>query len=311
MKNVSAGLAEFNSATVNAYIDTIELFFPRRSRPKLPYWVTVKLEECPDQNGNVWGYRAYFNQPDRHTIVRLDRVARECDGIVCRFDLAIDIQPHSPERAGEIKRRILRTAVLRWRKVGYMLDFENGNCWVQWRKGEKRYSRNLELYADRHNRFTGEVDCVHLELRFLRANTIRKQGIHSPRDLLQLNPKELFDKHVAFSKAGEEHVRDIVRRHVKEDREKYKGRTTSAFLDQYRASIHRKIKRALIRLQLDRAQIIRDRMGKITKVIPRLFELPCTLVWDWGAMKTFDNFEKDDEVCIEHNNKDFVVTCDR
>jgi hypothetical protein len=215
---------------------------------------------------------------------------------VCRFDLAIDIQPDRLEQAGEIKQRILQTAVLRWRKAGPMLDLENGTYWVKWEKGQRRYSRNLVLYGDRHNRFTGEVDCVHLELRFLRPNTIRKQGIHFPRDLLKLNPKEVFNKHVAFSNAGMKYAQEIVRRHVKEDIEKQKGRQASIFVDRYREAIHRRIAYVLRRTGQDRAQTVKDRIRTTKKgmpmLIPPMFDMPCSLC-EGDGLKSLRIFSKE------------------
>jgi hypothetical protein len=52
--------------------------------------------------------------------------------------------------------------------VTYWIDYNSLSCY-----------RNLVLYHDKSNRFTGELDCVYLELRFLWARIVKGQGIRT------------------------------------------------------------------------------------------------------------------------------------
>ena len=67
------------------------------------------------------------------------------------------------------------------------------------------------LYDDKPNRITGEVDCVHFELRLIGAEVTRRQGLHKPSDLLALNPQQLFERHVKWTNAGASYVKKLMR----------------------------------------------------------------------------------------------------
>lgn len=223
-------------ATCHPYLDTVEVFFPctltqeQYRALKRIGWV----KECRDRRNRLWGYRLIRNQPDVQTLLRLDHAASRYRGVLCRFDLAVDLP-------GFLRERIVRTALLRWAH-GPMRDYNETIYWVQWPKGKRRPSRNLVLYEDECNRITGELDCTHLELRFLRAAVIRRQGIHRVRDLININPSALLEKHVRWSDDADRHVSEVVRRAVKADCEKYRGRKTSALMDRYRADRHRRVR---------------------------------------------------------------------
>jgi hypothetical protein len=109
---------------------------------------------------------------------------------------------------------------------------------------------------------TGELDCVHLELRLLNANAIRRAGCLSPSDLFHLDPQRVFERYVKLTNLDPEKVRrqveQVVRRAVSDDRKRYRGVRTNDFIDRYRASIPRRIRGLFHRLQIERAQTVKD-----------------------------------------------------
>jgi hypothetical protein len=124
---------------------------------------------------------------------------------VSRFDVALDMQCDKPSG---LREQILRRLVLKWRPKGAMHEVSDTVYW-----GRHRHSRrNLVLYTDKHNKMTGELDCVHLELRFLRSDIIRKQGIARPSDLIKLDPKALFAKHLKWTNLADRYVKKITRK---------------------------------------------------------------------------------------------------
>src|SRR5262249_52170997 len=145
-----------------------------------------------------------------------------------------------------------------------------------------RAFRNLILYSDKVNKITGEVDCVHLELRFHRAVMVRRQGIHSVRDLLHLNPRELFDKHVTFSDIAERYVNLRVRKETSRQRKRYQGLDVSPAADRYHASIPIRVRHLLHKLGHDRAQYlrhIRRPRYKVNSSNSVDFDIPEQLEW--------------------------------
>ena len=52
----------------------------------------------------------------------------------------------------------------------------------------------LSAYADRHCKVTGEIYCMHLEWRMQGSAALRQSGIHSFRDLNNLDPRQFWAK---------------------------------------------------------------------------------------------------------------------
>jgi hypothetical protein len=189
------------------------------------------VEECRTRHGQLIGCRVIRNQPSKAVLHPLDQLAQRHRGVLHRVDVALDIEP----RPG-LGDKIVATAVLKWSKSASH-DFEHTVYWGYRTRSGRRSRRSLALYDDKHNRMTGELDCIHFELRLMGADIIRRQGLHRARDLLTLNPKELFEKHVKWSDAGESYVRKIMRKESDRYRRKYGGKQVSVVMDRFLASI--------------------------------------------------------------------------
>jgi hypothetical protein len=161
------------------------------------------VEECRNRHGRLVGCRVIRNQPSKATLQQLDQLARKHRGTLHRIDVALDIEA----RPG-LRDRIVSTARLKWSRKGQMHEIERTVYWVY----RKRSRRNLVLYDDKAFRLTGELDCIHLELRLIGADVIRRQGFRRVSELFELNPRQLFERHVKWSDAGESYVRKIMRK---------------------------------------------------------------------------------------------------
>ena len=182
--------APLSGLIISPYIDTVEVFFwhlPRNSPWR-------QLRALGTLRHSKWGWRLSRNQPSCVTLLELDRLARRLYGVVSRFDVALDLQV---DDADKLQNWLVRSTSLRWRKAGPLVTYQGEpRYWAP-----KRSPRNLVLYGDRHNKITGEIPCVHLELRF-RGKSVRAQGIRHPGYLIELNPRRLFAKHVRWSDLG-------------------------------------------------------------------------------------------------------------
>ncbi len=265
---------------VFASIDTIEVFVPPNvsAEQRRAFDRYGHFKPCGAKN-QLFGYRLIVNRPDLKTLQILDRLADETGSVICRFDICLDIQPFDGATAEQLIVWITSAAILKWRRRGPMQDYENGAVYWQMKR-RKRPNRNLVVYKDEVNRVTGELNCVHLELRFFRADTIRRQGVERITDLINLNPSELFSKHLKFTDIGTAHVQRVQRQAVKEDREQYRQKDTTEFTDQYRASISRRVRGFMHRFGYDRSQHVRDNFQnrKISTIEP-LFVIPHELSW--------------------------------
>jgi hypothetical protein len=172
--------------------------------------------------------------------------------------LALDAQAPDPH---QFRNQIAQQGVLRWRRNGRMLDYEGTIYWVNFLDRPNPY-RNFVVYADRPNRWTGEVDCLHVELRFLRARSVKDQNIRRPLDLLNIDPKALFDKHVKWSDAGAKHVQIMTRKAVRNGQNPKLIRST------------------MRQLGRDRAQYVKDNFPKRKlQAIAPPFSIPAKLTW--------------------------------
>jgi hypothetical protein len=143
--------------------------------------------------------------------------------------------------------------------------------------------RDLVLYDSKSNRFTGEVDgLAHMELRIRGADTGRRQGIRSVQDLLNINPRALYEKHVKWTDLdfGDEYIRKFVREAYQEYRRRYRGVPISEAADKYWANIVRRMLTQLTRLGHDRAQLVKAfNPRRVIKPVTAPVNIPTELTW--------------------------------
>src|SRR5262249_54112682 len=144
--------------------------------------------------------------------------------------------------------------LLRWRIKGHMHDVGDTTYWV-WKKNSRR---NLVLYADRPSKISGEINCIHLELRFYGSDSVRRNGVRSAKDLIEINHKELMEKHLKFTNFDiDEFYKKIIRETVATDRKRHLKkikRVTNVFIDQFRRSIPQRVRGLLDRTTQGRIQ---------------------------------------------------------
>lgn len=285
MASLSRSAGPFEAAERYAYIDTVELFFryppkglgrlieihgPVRRGKRMVN--RVMLEPCRDSAGHLYGHRLIVHQPTRMALRLLAAMQAECRGTICRLDLAIDFI--TPIREA-LRDRLARHTLVRWRPPkDWMRDVGDTIYWTNQSarrdRGSRRSRRDLVLYADQHSKVTGEVDCVHLELRFYGTDAVRRAGFARVRDLLRLSPRALFERNLSlvddFEADKAELIAKMQRRAVRHDRNVHRDRPPRSVIadriaDQIRASIPRRINRMVETLSQGRAQLLRDHFG--------------------------------------------------
>ena len=93
--------------------------------------------------------------------------------MLSRVDVALNMSNQDVTKV-----ELLRHLMLKWRRAGTMNDdYQAGTYWCAFRDGERPPPRDLVLYDDRPDKITGELDCVHLELRLRRSRVIRNNGL--------------------------------------------------------------------------------------------------------------------------------------
>jgi hypothetical protein len=266
----------------DAYIDTIEAFFsrirPAETLRRLKQ-VSAKalLTQCR-KNGLVWGYRLTVHQPSLSVLQKLDTLAIELEGILSRLDTALNY----PKQILP-KPKVLKHVTLKWRRAGVMLDIRDTSYWNGFQEGKRPSPRDLVCYDDKPNKVTGELNSTHIELKLRRARVLKANGINNIQDVINLNPFNLFMKHIKWNEWNDEFddfVQKMVRRTVRDDCKKYRGRKSSAFTDRYRSRIPHRVTELLLKLKSDRAQIMRDLHPKrLVKSLSNPLSIPTSLTF--------------------------------
>ena len=117
-----------------------------------------------------------------------------------------------------------------------MHDEENAVYWVEQSSRSRRSNRDFVAYEDKLSKITSSP-CNHLELRFYGTPSVRKQGFELATDLIDINPRMLFQRHIKLVEFDPERLkRQQIRAAIKRDKAIYRGKETSSFIDRYRAS---------------------------------------------------------------------------
>jgi hypothetical protein len=294
-------LREMNTHSV-AYLDTVEAFFryvPKGLRTILEptHGRRVRVEPCADKYGMVWGYRVILHQPNDSTLETLDRLQKEHGGKLCRLDVAYDFSSHSRDWLD-------RHSTMRWRRRGPMLDEENGVYFIQQKDRRRRSGRDIAFYWDRPSKITGELDIPHLELRLQNTETVRREGFKHAGDLIGLNPKDLFQRHIKLVEVDIEGIKwSIIRKTLRDERLSYiakRPRKVSSWFDRYRASLPHRLARQFDRIVQGRAQVIKDLLPNAIqrgKIIPvDVLGIPNRL--DWVPLISKKNFVKTEDIGV-------------
>jgi hypothetical protein len=247
-------------ADILPYIDTLELTFPRRPKGLLAEASRIMrrkvwFEDIKDGSGTRWATRLIGHQPSPELLYALDQYA----GIISRLDVAFDIWPRemtTEQMAAFVK----SNAILRWRRKGPMHENKTTTYWTLQHPLILRPDRNLAEYHDKPSKLRADPEpVVHLELRLQTAEAIKREKFRHPSDLINLNPRQLFDKHLRFV-AFTDHIASDIREAKQQER-------TKAFYSRFYSN---------------RAQRFKDQCPDITLKLPILndqFVLSDILTW--------------------------------
>jgi hypothetical protein len=153
-----------------------------------------------DSNGRRWWRTVTIHQPAPEILELLDKRGGVLGGAHIAYDFRSGIA--GVEMLAEYFRQNIR---LNWQQNENMVDVLSSTYW-----SFAKQDRNLLLYDDLPTKlFVRYGKVVHLELRFQTAESLRREGFNKPSDLIAIDPRKLFDKHVKLTNFTEFVERDI------------------------------------------------------------------------------------------------------
>jgi hypothetical protein len=285
-------------AEAQAYLDTVEIFFPYRPKGLLASIKSADcaqrpwFESCFNSTGKiVVGYRLVLQKPASHAFAKFEFWRKKHRGTICRVDIAFDFRCQPGTSRQSLISLISTQLLLRWSPRSWMREEKTTLYWVEQASRKRRSNRDLCFYSSRPSKLDGSPDCIHLELRLFRSETVKREAIYNFFDIEKLNPARLFKKHIRcvdydpvafeqnFVKSA---AREDIRRHRSN---KSTGRSSAhSFVDRYRSHIAERARGLCRRLGLGHVQNLKrlypKRVRKMgTLRIEEIFKLPSTLSW--------------------------------
>lgn len=191
-----------------AYVDRVSILLRRPIRQD-------DLRQLNKHNANPRGKRvSLLNRPGpqivdlpQPTMAALEFLAaRRRDHVVSYIELALDLIVDDQQDLDALAHFLDRHLVQTWHR---------GKIVVQ---GATRYwrprasARNLVVYPDRHSKITGEVHCLHVEMRLLGAEAVRRAGIGAIADITNFDHRAFWRRHLRLVDIDREKLSLAVRR---------------------------------------------------------------------------------------------------
>jgi hypothetical protein len=186
-----------------AYVDTIWIWLKKPlKRTQLPEW--LKLALTKDRSGKqrahlrnhplsfnpVYRQRLKLQRPpsDQQWHNELRWLATLKHVLITRVDVALDWTFDDPLLLVDAKRAVIAYLIKLWHRNHIAVVKDTTRYYAP------ATSRTVLLvYADKECRVTGEVYCVHIELRLKSSGRIKRAGLGSVTDLLQADWTEFWE----------------------------------------------------------------------------------------------------------------------
>jgi len=305
MRIVAPTRAWINGGTIgvadNAYIDSIGYHFrylPTGMLTELKriYGRRVRKEPCRDRNGGFQGFIVTLHQPWLVLLETAERWRLAHGGVICRLDIAYDFMPSDGVEPERLDHFLKTQASLRWQPKGPMLDFGETTYMSDQEGRDRHTNRNAVVYSDKPERFYGLLDISHFELKFCRALALDNEGIETLIDVLAINPKEMFEKHIRLVAFDADKARQqFLRKQIAQCRKLFKHKSnrsarTRKLLDMYEASLPKRLAQLFSRSQRDRvqacSQFYPERVQRMRTLANDTLIKPTSLAW--GARPMFE-----------------------
>lgn len=187
-------------ADVETYIDTIEIFAPRRPTPELKNQLRRATgRRVWDKRIGEFGWLLIVNQPTIDAIRVLDRDFTEKQS-VCRVHIALDYDPRPGVTREAVIELIETMTHLRFRRdTDEEFEYFETRYSVKAKGRKTRPSKNTAFYPTRIGKLDGEVNKIHFEIRLEKKRAVIAAGIERPINLLKMKPCEFVAKQLKIA----------------------------------------------------------------------------------------------------------------
>jgi hypothetical protein len=180
---------QIRPAAIIAYIDSIQIWLKRPLRRSQQHWLEsvcdgpceFKLEAKQWQRDYV--QRIQLRRPQPTALEFLSQHDALLNYVELALDWTFDCEAEKAKALAFVDLHLVK----RWHGNQQVHYYETTRY-----TAERRSANNLVIYADRHCRITGEVDCLHFEWRMRRAQTLQRAGLATVADLLDFDHRQFW-----------------------------------------------------------------------------------------------------------------------
>jgi hypothetical protein len=195
------------------YIDVIMIRSPYRTEKLVPRLKPHCRSLYLGTSKHCFDGRRYITKLVLPTFDAIEILNEVQDHSICRLELAFDLITDNPHDKETVKEFIEKHLYMPYHKHQSVVHKERTTYWTQNTNnlGKWRIGRGFTSYDDRHCKSTGEVNCVHLELRLQGSQTIKKLKVYELQDLLATDFFEVWRQflrlyHVDYQLLGKTHL---------------------------------------------------------------------------------------------------------
>jgi len=267
-----------------------------------PFWLS-------DERGTVLlGHSIIIQRPQPDTLKLLGQLQREHGATLSRADSSYEWVPIDlthEQCVTWINEHVLQKD----RRKGWLHLYEETVYWSP--DGERGVTvRNLVLYPDLPSKIDGTPRAIKTEIRLHTPKTIMAvTGCEYADELIELDPKRVWDaccRTTSFDLQA--FKRKIIRETLRDERARHiaRPRRRNAFVERYRATLHKKLEDQWKHVQLHFVQRVKDVYDiDMPSHSHDMIDIPSRLTWKDTEHKKTDRTMIDN---IDHLSKDTCIS---
>jgi hypothetical protein len=289
------------------YVDTVVLFFlclPKGMLKELRFLLNKRRQVIMKKND--FGKIVALHQPTKEALLLAEKYRVEADGKIYRVDFSYDLYCSDPHFNLEnfVRQNVALKSRVDQRShfVPERADINNVDrlaidtpSTMYWRLFPTTTVSNLAHYNDNPGKVeNGRPE--HLEMRIVPSKNCRAAGLMTLHDVIDADPRSIFDRHVEIIKYDFESLSTVmVRKAVQQERQKHlstaqrpkRSALSERLADTHRSRLKNRVASSMVRAEMPYVQTAK-RLRTSSGVVRRMSRYPSSIFaipneLRWGA----------------------------